>query len=167
MMRFFLINEESSRRRKLSIIITEKSINMNTNYNLDSSVKSHFLNLFSIALSDSTMDPVELKMLYNIGLEKGIKKEEVDFIINNPHKVRFYKPVTILESIDQLYDLVRMVLADGVIDPRELTVCSTIAEKLGFQKENIPDLVDFLIEEKRKNTPKDELISKIRNTLKK
>ncbi|MCR9289970.1 MAG: hypothetical protein NXI23_21555 [Bacteroidetes bacterium] len=140
---------------------------MSENYNIDTATKSHFLNLFSIALSDSTMDPIELKMLYNIGLEKGIKKEEVDFIINNPHKVRFYKPLTNLEALEQLYDLIRMVLADGIIDPRELTVCSTIAEKLGFQKENIPDLIDYLIEEKRKNVDKDKLISKIRLTLNK
>jgi uncharacterized tellurite resistance protein B-like protein len=72
-----------------------------------------------------------------------------------------------LEALEQLYDLIRMVLADGIIDPRELTVCSTIAEKLGFQKENIPDLIDYLIEEKRKNVDKDKLISKIRLTLNK
>jgi hypothetical protein len=91
-----------------------------------------------------------------------VKKEEIDFIIDNPHKVRFYKPRTALDRLEQLYDLIRMVLADSIIDPRELTVCSSIALKLGFKSENIHDIIDFLIEEQQKGTPRKELISKVR-----
>ena len=131
-----------------------------------SRLKSHFYNLFSIALADSTIDPLEIKFLYDLGVSRGFDKNEIDYIIENPHKVRFFMPQTVYEKIEQLYDLVQMMLADGIVEPREIVICEAIGKKIGFMEENIRDLIDFLIEECKKGTPKNELIETVKENLK-
>lgn len=133
---------------------------------INGKLKSHFLNLYIISLSDSTFDPKERELLYNIGLERGLIKSEIDFITKNPHRVRFYKPKSIYEKFEHLFDFARMILADGIIDPREIDVFSTLAKKLEFNEEIIPELIDIFIDEVKKNTFKDEIFKIIKQKLK-
>ena len=45
------------------------------------------------------------------------------------------------ERFDQIYDLVEMMLADGIIDDSEMDFCIDMAEKLGFRKAVVGVLV--------------------------
>ena len=51
--------------------------------NLDPYLKSHFLNLYSIALSDLEVETTELELLYKFGEQRGITKNEINDIIIN------------------------------------------------------------------------------------
>jgi len=134
--------------------------------NINGKLKSHFLNLYIISLSDSTFDQKERELLYNIGIERGLNKSEIDFITKNPHKVRFYKPNGIYEKFEHLYDFARMILADGIIDPREIEVFSILAKKLEFKEEDIPELINLFVDEVKKNTQKDIIFKKVKENLK-
>lgn len=109
--------------------------------------KSHFLNLFSLALADNAVDPSELEVLYNIGVEHNFEKEEIDFLINNPHKVKFVVPQTTQEIVKQIYDLIKLLLADGKIDIREIVSLRAFCEKVGISSTKVDSIIDFAIEE--------------------
>ena len=72
--------------------------------------KAHFLNLFHIALSDNEIDPLELKELYRIGDENGVPKDEIDFIIENPHKVKTTEIDNDLQLFHNFLDISRILL---------------------------------------------------------
>lgn len=126
------------------------------------SLKSHFIDLFSIALSDSNIDTKELELLYNIGIEKGIDKEQMDIILRNPHKVRIHVPDNEVSKIEKLYDFARMALADSAIDIREVEILKNLCRRFGFIENNIQGIVEFLIEECKKETPKEEILNIVR-----
>ncbi|MGA1865358.1 MAG: hypothetical protein ACMUHX_09870, partial [bacterium] len=69
------------------------------------------------------------------------------------------------EKIEYLYDFAQMVLADNNIDPREIEVFSDLCRRLGFVEDNIPDLIDFLIEETKNGSSKENIINTIRANL--
>jgi hypothetical protein len=46
-------------------------------------LKSHFLRLYQMALSDDQFDVLELQMLYHFADERGIPREELDKLFLN------------------------------------------------------------------------------------
>lgn len=128
--------------------------------------RSHFMDLFLLAISDNETDPNEIELLYNLGFQKGFTKEQIDEIIANPHKVRFIKPTSLIEAIDRLYDLAQMVLADGIIHPNEIEYCKKIALRFQIIDKNIiDDLIENLIEEVKKGVDKETLINQIKKII--
>ena len=63
-----------------------KNIILKNKIMLTDLLKSHFLNLYHIALCDMQIEPVELEKLYSIGIEKGISTSEIDSIVLHPDK---------------------------------------------------------------------------------
>jgi hypothetical protein len=135
------------------------------NIQLTSTLKSHFLNLYSIALSDTQIDTVELELLFNFGIKRGIEKEEIEKIILNPHLVKFSIPDDVLEKIEYLYEFAVMIWADGKVDDYERETLFKFCEKFGFESENIPSIVEFLLEEANKETSLEEIYEMVKQNL--
>jgi uncharacterized tellurite resistance protein B-like protein len=114
-------------------------------------IKSHFLNLYAMALSDSQIDTVELEALYKIGEEKGIAKTEIDEIILKPNQVKFAFPNSLEEKIVYLYDFARIILADGIVDKNERTTLELFCTRFGFEQENTSKIADFLLASAKEN----------------
>lgn len=127
---------------------------------MESTLKGHFLNLYHMALSDAEVDTTELEMLYKIGEEKGVSKIEIDELVIRPDKIKFTTPETVLEKIESLYDFARIAWADGKIDENEERAMAMFCSKFGFENENVPIIVKFLLDEAQKGTSK-EIIFKI------
>lgn len=128
-------------------------------------IESHFLNLYSVALSDSKVETKELTHLYGLGEAYGVNQKRIDEIIENPHRVKFSIPDDIYKKIEHLYDLANMIVADGKTDPREAELFEKICIKYSFKEENSPDLVEFLIEEAKKKTPKKKIFNAVKNNI--
>jgi uncharacterized tellurite resistance protein B-like protein len=127
--------------------------------------RNFFMNLFSVAIADNNIDPSEIRFLYELGIERGLTKEQIDEIIANPHKARFIKPSTLIEIIEQLYDIVRMILQDGIIHPHEVEICKSFAKRFEVKEEIIDELIEKLIEEVRKGVTKEVLIEQVTKIL--
>ena len=121
-------------------------------------LKSHFLNLYSMALADSQIDTSELEALYRIGNEKGIEKSEIDFIILNPDIIRFSFPDTLEEKISYLFDFAQIILADDKVDPNEIKTLELFCTRFGFEETNAAAITDFLINSAKENKPLSELL---------
>jgi uncharacterized tellurite resistance protein B-like protein len=118
---------------------------------MNETLKSHFLNLYAMALSDAQIETVELEALYKIGAEKGIERTQIDQIILNPDKVRFNFPETINEKIIYLYDLAKIIMADDIVDKNERSALEYFCARFGFRDENIVGISDFLIAAAKEN----------------
>ncbi len=76
-----------------------------------------------------------------IGKKNGLKQEEVRSLLANADTAKFAPPATDSERFDQIYDLVEMMLADGIVDDNEMDFCVEMAAKLGFKKAIVGVLV--------------------------
>lgn len=133
---------------------------------LDSELRSHFLNLYSLALCDTQVDTSELEMLFNFGQERGVSKEEIEKIILYPNQIRFTVPIDILKKIEYLYDFARMIWADKRIDEYEYLTLQKFCNRFGFEESNSAEIATFLIEEAKKDTPKIKVIEIVEENIK-
>lgn len=124
-------------------------------------LKSHFLRLYQMALSDDRFDVLELQMLYHFADERGIPKEELDKLFLNPVNTDLIVPDNLTTKIEYLYDLTRIIWADEKVTDDELNMLRKYCRKFDFIEENINDLSDYLIDCVQKNIQKEEIISQL------
>mgnify|MGYP006190827961 CR=1 FL=1 len=124
-------------------------------------LKSHFLRLYQIALSDGDFDILELKMLYKIAEERGIPSNELDKLFLSPINYEAEIPDDIETKIEYLYDFTTMILADEKVTIDEKNALKKYCLKFNFLEENIEDIVDFLLEAVKTGTQKREIIKQL------
>jgi len=105
-------------------------------------VKSHLRYLASLAKIDGHVDEAEMNLLYQVADKNGIKPNVVRSIVSNPRSVEIEIPDNNAERYYQLFDIVQLMLADGIIHDSELDYCVEMAKKLGFRKAIVGVLVN-------------------------
>lgn len=131
---------------------------------MNEQLKNHFLALYKLALSDGSLDMKELELLYKIGLERGVSKEEICKIVISPG-VTTHVPESLEDKIHNLYDLVRIAWADGTIDQEERKLIKNFCLRYGFYEDNIEAITDFLLDEISKGTSYNDLFLLIKESL--
>lgn len=124
-------------------------------------LKSHFLRLYQIALSDDQFDVLELQMLYHFADERGIPKEELDKLFLNPINTELCIPENRNTRIEYLYDFARIIWADGKITVDEVNMLKKYCRKFNFLDENINDLTNYLIDCVQKGISKEEIMNQL------
>lgn len=119
--------------------------------------KEHFLNLIQVALADGTIDPAETEMLHRFGRKMGLTDHEIDGLIESTSKTAYVPPYELSKRFEQVYDIVKMVLADGVIDKNEMRLANGFATKSGFKENEIPKLLSLLITGIREGKDEEDL----------
>ena len=104
-------------------------------------VKSHIQNLAALAKADGHLDEREMSFIVTVGQRNGIRADQVRTIVANSNLNRVVVPENDSERFDQIFDMVDMMLADGIVDDSEMDFCTIMAEKLGFRK----DIVGLLV----------------------
>jgi len=104
-------------------------------------LKSHIANLGALAKVDGHLDPSEMNFIIAIGQRHGMKAKEVRSLLEDVSSKAPQLPSTDAERFDQIYDLVEMILADGIVDESEMNFCIGMAVKLGFKKSIVGVLV--------------------------
>ena len=104
-------------------------------------IKGHLCNLAALAKADGNVDDRELKFIITVGKKNGVSASEVRKIVHGETGYAAELPANDSERFDQIFDLVDMMLADGIVDPTEMNFCTGMAEKLGFRE----DIVDVLM----------------------
>ncbi len=97
-------------------------------------LKSHIVNLGALAKIDGHIDSAEMEHIISIGERKGMRAQDVRALLANSTSVKHAMPNNDLDRFDQVYDLVEMMLADGIVDDSEMDFCLDIATKMGFRK---------------------------------
>ncbi|MDN5202071.1 hypothetical protein QQ008_11875 [Fulvivirgaceae bacterium BMA10] len=105
--------------------------------------KQHLGNLVAMAYADGHLHESEKELLLKIGKNYGLKEWQIEKIIDNPEKLSLNIPSDVQNRLDQLFDLVSLILADGVVNKNEMTVCEHITESFGFAKSVIDDIMEM------------------------
>jgi uncharacterized tellurite resistance protein B-like protein len=125
---------------------------------ISTELKSHFLRLYQIALSDEDFDVLEMKMLYEFAEQRGVSEEQLNDLLLSPNNYSSSIPESIDQRIEFLYDLARMIWVDGIVTEDEYNTLKKYCKKFEFLDENIIELTDFLISAAKENKPKEELL---------
>ena len=127
----------------------------------DHSVKKdnieYFVHLVRIALADDVITENEMELLHRIGKKLGFTEPEIDNLIETTGKSDYIPPYELFKRFEQIYDIVRMALADGVIDKNEMILASGFASKSGFKESEIPHLLVILISGIKQGKDEEEL----------
>ena len=115
-------------------------------------LKSHFLRLYQIALSDENFNHMEMQLLYDFAEERGISKTDLDSILTGSiGEVTI--PATLEERIEYLYDFAQMIWADEKITEDEMNAFKKYCKKFEFLDENVDELTEYLLDNaKQKNS---------------
>lgn len=128
--------------------------------------KEHFKNLIKVALADGNVDKQELEMLHRFGRKMGFTDPEIDNLIDAAGTWSFNPPYELAKRFEQLYDIVKMVLADNIIDENEMKLASTYAIKLGFEQKEIDNLLQLLIDGIKQGNDEEDLFTLYKKTKK-
>ncbi len=133
------------------------------NYTVSAELKSHFLRLYKMAISDDSFGIPELQMLYHFAEERGIQKEELEKLLLSPIDHESVIPESLDERIEYLFDLARMIWADEKITEDERTTLKKYCRKFQFLEENIEDLSQYLLDCVQRGISKEEIIEQIKS----
>ena len=104
-------------------------------------IKSHLLNLAALAKADGHIDEREMSFILAVGKKNGLNANDVKELVSGAKGASSDLPTNDSDRFDQIYDLVDMMLADGIVDDNEMDFCIMMAEKLGFRKAIVGVLV--------------------------
>jgi len=113
---------------------------------LTEELKSHFLNMYLIAMSDNDFDEKEMNTIIKIGEDKGITKKEFENIIINPTSISFKIPNDTIVKIEYLFDFAKIIWADGKVDEKERISLFDFCLKFDFDEEASKELTEWLLE---------------------
>jgi len=80
-----------------------------------------------------------------MGRKLGFTEPEIKNLIDTAAKQDYNPPYELAKRFEQLYDIVKMTLADGQIDNHEMRLASGFAAKSGFKESEIPNLLVLLM----------------------
>ncbi|MBQ7041116.1 MAG: TerB family tellurite resistance protein [Muribaculaceae bacterium] len=130
---------------------------------MNEKLKSHFLSLYCMIVSDNEVSPSELEELYRIAHQfYGYSEEEINSTVLS-QGTALYNPDTIEEKLQYLYELALIACADGIIKQEEIQLLKYYALEFGFKKENIDEIVEFLIANAKEKNEVNEVILKLYN----
>ena len=128
--------------------------------------KEFFVHLVRIAKADDVVSHNELELLLRIGKNMGFTDPEIDTLIESTAKFDYDPPYELSKRFDQLYEIVKMTLSDGVIDNREMRLASGFAAKSGFNESEIPSLLVLIIRGIKEGKDEEDLFEVYKKTRK-
>ncbi|WP_245224820.1 hypothetical protein [Pseudozobellia sp. WGM2] len=125
-------------------------------------IKSHFLRLYQIALTDDDFSPLELRLLYQFASERNISREQLDEILTS-HSGVITIPETLEKRIEYLYDFALMIWADEKVTDDEYNALKKYCRKFEFLEEKIVPLTNYLIESAKEGKTKESILLELNN----
>lgn len=95
--------------------------------------RSYYSVLVELALVDQDLSVLEKQRLIDRAEELYVTDAEVAQLLNGEKVVEFVPPATQEESFFLLYDLVKMMMTDGLIHRKEMAFCKAFAARQGFK----------------------------------
>lgn len=95
--------------------------------------KGQFMNLVLLANVDGELDDVEITLLYKLGRKIGLTFTQIGSIMDDPKKQFVIPPAGRDERFELLIDLVRVMVVDNEIDPKEMRLMENFVVQLGYK----------------------------------
>jgi len=111
------------------------------NHSSANSVKQSYFNILALFLEGEKMETRFVKCLLKWGLQLKLTRQDIDDPEKKFEQLQFSQPSGKVERLEAIYHLVEMIYLDNVVEDVELEVASIYAEKLGFRREIVGDLL--------------------------
>src|SRR5687768_12516187 len=82
--------------------------------------KNYLRNLIQLAGADGHLDESEKKVLYEIGADRKLKTWQIDELLQDNSSFEVFIPESTLNRMNLLFDLMRLIYADGVVEDEEV-----------------------------------------------
>ena len=102
----------------------------------------HFRNLVSLSSVDGKIDDTERVALTKIAFEQGIPLDRLNIMLSRADEYAYLIPQNNKDRETQLDEMIDLALIDGVMAPAELELITMVAEKLGFSKEELEEILE-------------------------
>lgn len=126
---------------------------------------NHLNDLLNMALADSNIDISELTLIYEMGLEKGITKSEIDELQRNIKATSVEPPKELEDKVKLLYDLCLIIWADGKVVKEEKDLLLKFIVQCKFKKEDAEEIADYLLERTKAKATLKEILDEIKANL--
>ncbi len=94
--------------------------------------------LVKLSLADGVLDGNEMKIITRVARDYGLlDQDDIVYIIKNYDKYSLEPTYNYDERIEQLYNLTKIIYADGHIDKNELKILKNAIVALGFPPKNV------------------------------
>jgi uncharacterized tellurite resistance protein B-like protein len=103
-----------------------------------------FQNIVLVAAADGDLSSEESEFLLQLGNKLGLSAKDVAPIADNLGVLSFVVPAEGMQRTLELQTLVQMMLQDGHIDAREYGLCQEYANRIGYSKAILDDMVSQL-----------------------
>jgi len=107
-------------------------------------------NVIAVMAADGRIAEEEKAFLALVCQRVGVSPAELQDILERLTEIRFVKPRDPEECAAQLFDAVLMMMADGDISSRELSLCKALALGLGFRAAAVEKVVDLVLDAARR-----------------
>lgn len=107
--------------------------------------RSHLQNLIEMAKADGYYDQVEKDYLMKVAQSYNISAKNLEEIEKQSGKVAMAQVGNMEMIYRQLYELVSMMLADGVVHNSEIELCVRFAEEMGVAQGNGSTFISKLV----------------------
>jgi len=137
-----------------------------SNHSLRKQNIEYFIHVVRVAKADDVITNSEMHLLHQLGKKLGYTDSEIDTLILTTNKSDYIPPYELAQRFEQLYGIVKMTLADGVIEKNEMRIASSFAVKSGFSENEIPRLLVLLISGIKQGEDEEDLFSLYRKQAK-
>lgn len=127
--------------------------------------KEAFIHLVQISKTDGKISQNELDLLYKEGKKFGLTDPEIDKLIESEKDHHYHQPYSLAEKFEHLYNMAEMILADEIVNEKELKMIRRFAIEAGFEDSKIEGLIGILFDGIRNNTSEEVLYEKFRKHL--
>lgn len=124
-------------------------------------IKNHIANLFALSSIDGKFSKSEAETILRICDRYGIVRQDISEMKKDGVTFEYSIPSDTYEKLEQIYDFVTLILADGTIDTKELDLCRELTKILQIDQKNINNLMMTMIE----NIQKDRSFEEVRMNL--
>lgn len=109
------------------------------------SIKKSYLNMVALFLDEGKVEGRHLICLLKWAIELGLNTDDLRKANVDMSRLRFLNPSNKVEKVEAVYHLVQMICLDQVVEDVELEVASIYAEKLGFPRSLVSDLLKSIV----------------------
>jgi uncharacterized tellurite resistance protein B-like protein len=111
-------------------------------------IKNHIGNLFYLSTVDGKFSKSEGEVILKICDRYGINRQEIyEMLKDSDGKIQSIIPSDTMERLEQIFDFITIIVADGSINIKELMICKQLAGLLHINKKNLNNLILTIVEQ--------------------
>ncbi|HYG03207.1 MAG TPA: hypothetical protein VD927_12235 [Chryseosolibacter sp.] len=103
--------------------------------------KNYLRNLIQLASADGHLDDSERTVLLEIGKQRNLKEWQVNELLHDHSAFEVFIPDSFLNKMNLLFDLMRLIYADGVVDEKEIVYIKNILSAFNLSHDVVAELL--------------------------